>query len=115
MCTYHFFAQTLYTAVYPTLQYKLYMYAIVRNEMAWSSPKWCMSEKNYRFFSDTRFCGIADAAFRPRHAGDRCWLQRPPRSTVTSQERYKTTNIWPHRVQAHGAEDELEWLQPSGR
>ena len=33
---------------------------------AWSSPRCCMSRKTYRFVRDTAFCGIADAAFRPR-------------------------------------------------
>ena len=41
--------------------------------------------------------------------------QRPPGSIVMSQKWYKTTNIWPYCVQAHGAHDVLEWLQPSGR
>ena len=41
--------------------------------------------------------------------------QRPPGSHITSQERYKTTNILAFGVQAQAAEDVFEWLQPSGR
>ena len=41
--------------------------------------------------------------------------QRPRGSHITSQERYKTTNILAFRMQAQAADDVLEWLQPYGR
>jgi len=44
--------------------------------VAGSSPKWCMSAKKYRFVADTRSCGIADTAYRPRRESShiRSWL-----------------------------------------
>ena len=37
---------------------------------AWSSPRWCMSRKNYRFVRDTRSCTAFGAAVRPVRASD---------------------------------------------
>ena len=35
-----------------------------------SSPRWCMSRKNYRFVRDTRSCTAFGAAVRPVRSGD---------------------------------------------
>ena len=70
-----------------------------------------MSRKNYRFVRDARFVPMAarqSVHGVPVIAGSielarryRTSYQRPPGSNVTSQERYKTTNILAFAVQAH--------------
>ena len=80
---------------------------------AGSSPKWCMSEKTCRFFSDTRSVPIADRQSVHGMAVIAGWIElitghptsyeRPPGSHITSQERYKTTNILAFREHADRA------------
>ena len=48
-----------------------------------SSPRWCMSEKNYRFSSDTHAGTDCRSAVHPRHARD-SWLDRA-RSALSNQ------------------------------
>jgi len=97
--------------------------------LAWSSPRWRMSRKKYSTNTDSsETCGFVPMSARqsvhgmPVIAGSielarryRTSYQRPPGSHITSQERYKTTNILAFGVQAQAAEDVFEWLQPSGR
>ena len=72
-----------------------------------------MSEKTDRFFSDTRSVPIADRQSVHGMAVIAGWIElitghptsyeRPPGSHITSQERYKTTNILAFREHADRA------------
>ena len=78
---------------------------------AWSRPRWCISEKTYRFFSDGARVPIA--ARRSIHGmpviagslelgqGEGSSYQRPPDSIVMSQEMYPSASILAFGVQAH--------------
>ena len=98
---------------------------LITGLQAWSSPRWFISEKKHRFFSDATRAGLPTRRSVHVVKALRSWIElaiaHPTTSAdsaddvVVSVQVQKSGDILPFGVQALAAEDVLEWLQPSGR